>query len=62
MLYFSILLLASNFRVSFSADVVIGPKFKIFPDVGGKFYASREKLYGQPYAFVIPKSSPLKAS
>ena len=28
----------------------------------GKFYASREKLYDQHLAFLIPKASPLEAS
>ena len=52
----------STFRVTFSNDVAIVPKYKPFKDIDGKLYASRDKLYVQLTAFMIPKSSPLNAS
>ena len=52
----------STFRVTFSNDVAIVPKYKPFKDIDGKLYASRDKLYVQVCAFMIPKSSPLNAS
>ena len=55
----------STFRVTFSKDVAIVPKYKPFTNgtlAGKLWYASREKLYVQLAPFMIPKSSPLNAS
>ena len=46
----------------FAEGVGIFPQFAPFKDKDGKLYASKEKLYVQLNGFMIPKSSPLKAS
>ena len=50
------------FRMYFSKGIAVMPKFAPFKDKDGKLYASREKLYANLNAFLIPKSSPLNAS
>ena len=51
-----------SFRMYFAEGVGIFPQFAPFNDKDGKLYASKEKLYVQLNGFMIPKSSPLKAS
>ena len=50
-----------NFRIAKNKYVTLAPKVSIVK-MYGKAYASKEKLYVQQTAFMIPKSSPLKAS
>ena len=42
--------------------VFLGPKASPHKDKYHKCYASKEKLYVVPTAFIIPKSSPIKVS
>ena len=51
-----------NFRIRDFKAVCIGTKYAPFGDKDGKLYGSREKLYVQQNAFMVPKSSPLNAS
>ena len=51
-----------NFRIVNLKYVYIAPKFLLNKGKYGKAHASKEKLYVQQTAFMIPKSSPLKAS
>ena len=50
-----------NFRIAKNKYVTLAPKVSIVK-MYGKAYASKEKLYVEQTAFLIPKSSPLKAS
>ena len=51
-----------NFRIGKNKYVGLAPKMSIAKDKFGKLFASKEKLYVQQTAFMIPKSSPLNAS
>ena len=51
-----------NFSIVNLKYVSIVPKFSPNKGKYGKAYASKEKLYVEQTAFLIPKSSPLKAS
>ena len=51
-----------NYRVANYEYVVLCPKFSEYQDKYGKFHASRELLYVEHGAFLVPKASPLHAS